>query len=149
MNTIVRYLAGGALALTSQGFFAVSFGLPGAMSTGGAEPLSMVRLQDVQPLVTKTVASLQQVDRTRKGDRLRNLNAAPTPTTTGNEIVANDPAARKPVKPLVKPAKRDIEPKLPEGCSSSVSPLSDRIAANQASNCITALELPFKVASAE
>lgn len=147
MNAIVRYLAGGALALSSQGFFAVSFGLPGAMSTGGAELLPMMRLQDVQPAAGKTVAALQRVDRTHKGDRL--LNAAPDPKTASNEIVANDPAARKPVKPVAKPAKRDIEPKLPEGCSASVSPLSDRIAANQASNCITALELPFKVASAD
>jgi hypothetical protein len=148
MNAIVRYLAGGALALSSQGFFAVSFGLSGAMSTG-AEPLPMVRLQDVQPAATKMVASLQQVDRTHKGDRLLNPNAAPGPVTMSNEFVANEPAARKPGKPLAKPVKRDIEPKLPEGCSASVSPLSDRIAANQASNCITALELPFKVASAE
>lgn len=146
MNAIVRYLAGGALALSSQGFFALSFGLSGVMSTG-AQPLS-ARLQYVQPAPAKTVVLLQQVDRTHKGDRLSILNAAPV-STLSDEFVANDPALRKPVKPMAKPAKRDIELKLPEGCSSSVSPLSDRIAANQASNCITALEQSFKVASAE
>ena len=146
MNAIVRYLAGGALALSSQGVFALSFGLPSAMNTGaGSLPM---QLQDVQPVgaAVRTVA-LQQVDRTNKGDRLPNLNAAPDLVHPGNEVVSND-AARRLIKPAVKPAKRDVEPKLPEGCNSSVSPLSDRIAAAQASNCITSLELPFKVASA-
>jgi hypothetical protein len=148
MNTIVRYLAGGALALLSQGFFAVSFGLPSAMSTG-REPLSMVQLQDIQPATRTAAVSVQEVDRTRKSDRLPSLKSAPDPIITGNEFVANEPRARQLIKPVAKPVKRDIEPKLPEGCSSSVSPLSDRIAANQASNCVTGLELPWKVASAE
>ena len=152
MNAFVRYLAGGALALSSQGFFAVSFGLP-SVTNPGADSLQMMRVQDVQPADAKALiksAALQEVDRSRKGDRLQNLNAAPDPLLAGNEIVSNDVGARKLIKPVVvKPAKREVEPKLPEGCNAAVSPLSDRIAAAQASNCITALELPFKVASAQ
>ncbi len=141
MNAIVRYLAGGALALSSQGFFVMSFGLPSVLSTA-AEPLAVARLQDVQP-AGRTLASLQRVDRTHKGDR---LNGAPM---ASDEFVASDQGGHKQIRPSLKPAKRDIEPKLPEGCSASISPLSDRIAANQASNCITALDLPYRLASAE
>ena len=149
MSAIVRYLAGGALALSSQGFFAVSFGLPSAMSSSAmssGETSSIARLQDVRPAAP--VALLQQVDRTHKGDRLPNFNAAPDPVPAGNEFVANEIGTRRFIKPAVKPAKPASEQKLPEGCNASISPLSDRIAANQASNCITLLELPWKVASA-
>ena len=146
MNAIVRYLAGGALALSSQGLFAVSFGLPSVMSAGAESPAA-IELQAGQPL-EKAIASLQKVDRTRKGDRLPALNAAPDPALA-NEHVAGDQSLRRPVRPSIKPVKREVEPKLPDGCSAAISPLSDRIAANQASNCITALELPFNVASAE
>jgi hypothetical protein len=101
--------------------------------------------------VQTKVASLQQVDRTHKGDRLgdRLPKSTTAPGATNDEIAAGDHTLRKPALPSIKPVKREVEPKLPEGCSASISPLSDRIAANQASNCITALELPYKVASAE
>lgn len=140
MNAIVSYLAGGALALSSQGFFAISLGLPSVMSADAGPP-AFVRLQDVQPAGVATVALLQQVDRTHKGDRLSKPSAA--------GIAVSEQTLRKPVRPSIKPVKQEAEPKLPEGCSASISPLSDRVAANQASNCITALELPYKVASAE
>lgn len=142
MNAIVSYLAGGALALSSQGFFAISLGLPSVMSAD-AGPSAFVRLQDVQPAGVATVALLQQVDRTHKGDRLSKPSAA------GDEMAVSERTLRNPVRPSIKPVKQEAEPKLPEGCSASISPLSDRVAANQASNCITALELPYKVASAE
>jgi hypothetical protein len=147
MSAIVRYLAGGALALSSQGFFAVSFGLPSVMTAGAGQPVVM-QLQAASPFERASIASLQKVDRTRKGDRLPAYNAAPDPAVS-NEHVAGDRGLRKPVQPSIKPAKRDVEPKLPEGCSASISPLADRVAANQAGNCITALEMPYKVASAE
>lgn len=142
MSAILRYLAGGAIALASQGFFAVSFGLPSAMST-----VQMPQIAQAQDLRPTPVAALQQVDRTLKGDRLvPEFKNAPEPLVTGNEFVSNDTARR-----LLKPALKLMKPtdqKLPDGCSASISPLSDRVAANQASNCITSLELPWKVASA-
>jgi hypothetical protein len=88
---------------------------------------------------------VQDVNRTGKGDRLVPLHAA-QPVDAAQPVVASSSHRR--VKPAAsRPAA--AAPRLPEGCTSAVSILSDRIAANQASNCITALEVTYKVAAAE
>lgn len=132
MSVVVHYLAGGVLAILSQAALSDTVGFPSALGISGVTSAA-------------TPVSLQQVNRTNKGDRListfeRAPNAGP-----GSEFVAREVGSRqirKPASQIIKP----MQSKLPEGCNSAVSPLSDRIAANQASNCVTALEMPWKAA---
>jgi hypothetical protein len=97
--------------------------------------------------------SQQVVNRTNKGDRLISTfgvapDAASDGGRPGHEFIARETGAPQIVKQPALKITPSLSKRLPEGCNSSVSPLSDRVAANQASNCVTALEVPWKVASA-
>ena len=154
---LLPYVAGGLLALLSEGLLGASLGVPTPLNITSA-PSSYTQSADVKvrqdfaqlaQVVPPSGGLAQQVDRTRKGDRLMgsqslsNFGVAPDLTFRGT-LTSDSRPAPKPV-----PAKKPVsDQRLPEGCNSSISPLSDRVAANQASNCVTSLELPWKVASA-
>ncbi len=145
MSTLVHYLAGGALAIMSQAALSDTIGFPNALGVSTVPPSALV--QEVLP------APQQVVNRTNKGDRLiSTFGVAPDSASgdrhPGNEFLARETGAPQIIKPPALKVTPNLSKRLPEGCNSSVSPLSDRVAANQASNCVTALEVPWKVASA-
>jgi hypothetical protein len=142
MNTLAPYLAGGLIAIFSQGVLAIAASQPTFLRN---DPVAatFVSLDARAPAVSPQRARIgfvQDVNRIHKGDRL-------VPKHREVPVAAN--SGRHPAKPATAPTPSTATPKLPEGCTSAVSILSDRIAANQASNCITALEVPFKVAVAD
>ena len=152
MSTLVHYLAGGALAIMSQAALSDTIGFPNALGVSTV-PLS-ASIQEMAPTIAPAPQQ-QIVNRTNKGDRLiSTFGVAPDSASVdghrmGNELIARESGAPQIIKPA--PALKvtpSLSKRLPEGCNSSVSPLSDRVAANQASNCVTALEVPRKVASA-
>jgi hypothetical protein len=140
MNTLAPYLAGGLIAIFSQGALLIAAGQPNFLRN---DPVAatFASLDAMVPATPRRARTdfVQDVNRAHKGDRL-------VPTHRDDPVVAS--SSRHPVKPATTPQPSVAAPKLPEGCTSAVSILSDRIAANQASNCITALEVPYKVASA-
>ena len=143
MNTLAPYIAGGLIALFSEGILGLAVGQPTVLRTDAISS-TFASLQETVPVSTDALPGqpnfVQQVNRSLKGDRL-------VPKHAPESIVAstNTPQGIKRPVPAIKPSQ---PPRLPEGCNAAVSVLSDRIAANQASNCITALEVPWKVASA-
>lgn len=140
MNTLAPYLAGGLIAIFSQGVLSIAAGQPNFLRSDpvAATFASLDAMVPAAPQRAR-IDFVQDVNRTHKGDRL-------VPVHRDAPLVAS--SSRHPVKPDAAPKPSAAAPKLPEGCTSAVSILSDRIAANQASNCITALEVPFKVAAA-
>jgi len=146
MKTLGPYVAGAMIAILSQGILALAAGQPEFLRS---DPVAAAFASiAAPPAVTAApgaagpapAAFVQDVNRAQKGDRL-------IPKHSDDPMVAS--SGRGPVKPAGTPKKPGVTPSLPEGCTSSVSILSDRLAASQASNCITALEVPWKVAAAE
>lgn len=141
MNTLAPYIAGGLIALFSEGILGLAVGQPTVLRTDAISS-TFASLQETVPVATDALPGqsnfVQQVNRSLKGDRL-------VPKRPADSIVASTTAPQ-----VKRPAQSTPVqgPKLPEGCNAAVSVLSDRVAANQASNCITALEVPWKVASA-
>ena len=162
MNTqtsgrLLPYIAAGLLAVLSEGALGFALGIPTVINfatapSAYAQSAGVKVKQDFAQLgqIVPGIDVAQQVNRAGKGDRLVGAQSLSTfgvtpeqafrGTVSDNRLV---PAQRQPAKPV----KNASDEKLPEGCNSSISPLSDRVAANRASNCVTALELPWKVAS--
>jgi hypothetical protein len=165
MNTqnsgrLLPYITGGLLAVLSEGLLGVTLGVPTVLNlamapSAYAQSADVKVQQDFAQLVRDVVPGIdvaQQVNRSSKGDRLigaqslSTFGVAPDLIFRGS-LSDNRPAPERVAPATAKPVKDARDEKLPEGCNASISPLSDRVAAKRASNCVTALEVPWKVAS--
>ncbi len=81
--------------------------------------------------------SMNIVDRSRKGDRLSDVQRIYGQTTAGSLEVGNADVAPATVPRRGPPQSRGLQPELPDGCESAFSPLSAAEQKDFAARCLT------------